>query len=57
MMARSLWLLLSLVLGAGVPFYAFALSGLSLVPAILLSLIGLLAAAWAVRQSGPSRAD
>ena len=56
-MARSLWLLLSLVLAAGVPFYAFGVSGLPIVPAILLSLVGLVAAAWAVRQSSPSRAD
>ena len=51
MTRRSLWLLLALVLGAGVPFWAFGLSGLDVLPAVLVSLVGLVAAAWAVRRS------
>lgn len=55
MIRRSLWLLLALLLGFGVPFYAFGLSGLDLLPAVLVSLVGLVGAAWTVRQSQGSR--
>ena len=55
MIVRSLWLLLALVLGFGVPFWAFGLSGLDLLPALLLSVIGLVGAAWAVRRSRADR--
>jgi asparagine N-glycosylation enzyme membrane subunit Stt3 len=51
MIRRSSWLLASLALGFGVPFWAFAYSGFELLPAILVSAIGLVAAAWCVRQS------
>jgi hypothetical protein len=55
MIARSLWLLLALVLGFGAPFWAFGLSGLDVVPAVLVSLVGLAGAAWAVRRSQAPR--
>lgn len=72
MLRRSLWLLLALVLGFGVPFFAIGIQTgtcsemndfveCSMAPAIgwpaaiLLSIAGLVAAAWAVRQSRPSR--
>lgn len=53
MIRRSLWLLLALVLGAGVPFYVFGVSGFDVLPALLASAAALIAAAWAVRQSQP----
>lgn len=56
MTRRSLWLLLALVLGFGAPFYAFGLSGLDVLPALLVSLVGLVGAAWAVRRSQGDRA-
>ncbi len=72
MIRRSLWLLLALVLGFGVPFFAIGTQTgtcvevnefvqCSMVPtigwpaAIALSIIGLVAAVWAVRQSRPPR--
>ena len=55
MIVRSLWLLLALVLGFAVPFWAFGLSGLDLLPALLVSVVGLVGAAWAVRRSRADR--
>ena len=48
---RFPWLLLAVLLGAGVPFYVFGVADIGFVPALLTSLAALLAAGWAVRQS------
>ena len=54
MTRRSLWLLLALVFGAGVPFWAFGVSSLPVAAALLVSVAGLAGAVWAVRRSqGP----
>jgi len=53
---RTLWFVLAVLLAVGVPFYAFGLSGLEFVPALVLSLIALVAAGFAVRQSARHRA-
>ena len=52
---RTLWFVLAVLLAVGVPFYAFGLSGLDVLPAVLVSLVGLVGAAWAVRQSQGDR--
>ena len=48
---RFPWLLIAVLLAAGVPFWAFGVSSLPFLPALLLSLAALVAAGWAVRQS------
>jgi len=50
-MTRVLWLLLAVLLGAGVPFYVFGVAGIDFLPALLASIAALIAAGWAVRQS------
>jgi hypothetical protein len=70
MITRSLWLLLSLILAFGVPFFAVGVQGGSCVngvcetapalgwpAAIIVSILGLMGAAWAVRQSRSDRDD
>lgn len=47
---RFPWILVAVLLGAGVPFWAFGVSGWPFMPSLLLSLAALIAAAWAVRQ-------
>ena len=51
---RTLWLVIAFLLAVGVPFYAFGVSGLDFVPALLTSLIALVLAGFAVRQSARS---
>ena len=51
---RTLWLVIAFLLAVGIPFYAFGLSTLDFVPALLVSLIALVLAAFAVRQSARS---
>jgi hypothetical protein len=49
-MMRFPWIFLAVLLGAGVPFWAFGVSSLPFVPALLISIAGLAAAGWAVRR-------
>ena len=57
MTSRSLWLLLALVFGFGVPFVAVGVLQpyVGWPAAIITALVGLGGAAWAVRQSGARR--
>ena len=54
---RTIWLVIAFLLAVGLPFYAFGLSTLDFVPALLVSLIALVLAGFAVRQSARSSRD
>ena len=53
-MMRFPLIFLAVLLGAGVPFWAFGVSALPFVPALLLSVAALVAAGWAVRMGARS---